>query len=165
MKHKTKITIASIAGVVAVGGIAFAAQGYQQHKEMREAFSPDKIMDRVDLDGDKAVSNDELATFAKTYFNTADADADGKLSKAEIVNAIETGSLPNPVKKRAGRVADRIVNQADINQDGMLAVEELENRIGKFHALADWNDDGRVELAEAKRLRGGFGHRRNRGNR
>lgn len=162
MKHKTKIALASIAGAVAVGGIAYGAQGYQQGKEMRRAFAPEKIMERVDLDGDKAASTEEMTTLATSLFTAADSDADGKLTKAEIVAAIDTGSMPEPIKRRSGRVADRIVGQGDINQDGTLELDEITNRIGKFHALVDWNDDGRVELAEAKRMRG-FGMRRNRG--
>ncbi len=162
MKHKTKVTIASIAALIAVGGIAFAAQGYKEHKEIRRAFSPEKIIEKVDLDGDRAASRDEISALTKTHFSSADKNSDGKLSKAEIVAAIDTGSAPKPLKRRSGKIADRLVRQGDINLDGFLALAELENRLGKMHALADWNDDGRVELAEAKRLRGSFGHRRHR---
>jgi hypothetical protein len=124
-------------------------------------FAPEKLMERVDLDGDKAASTEEITNLASTLFSAADTNADGKLTKAEIVTAIDTGSMPEPLKRRSGRVADRIVGQGDINQDGVLALDEVNNRLGKFHALVDWNDDGRVELAEAKRVRG-FGMRRHR---
>ena len=159
MKQKTKIIIAGITGAIALGGIAVAAQGYNDHRKMKRFFSPERIMETVDTNGDLAASREELNTFAGSYFRLADADEDQRVTKAEIVSALEASVLPEKVKRRSGRVADRIVGQADIDQDGALTLAELENRITKFHALADWNDDNAVELAEIKRLRGGFGHK------
>ena len=113
-------------------------------------------MERVDTNGDAAASRDEMTALATRYFTMADSDSDGKLTKAEIVVAIDASDMPDRAKRHSGRVADRLVRQGDVNQDGVLEMAEIDNRLGKFHALADWNDDGRVEIAEAKRLRGGF---------
>ncbi|MEM7068269.1 MAG: hypothetical protein AAF478_05230 [Pseudomonadota bacterium] len=159
MKRRTKIVIAGIAGAIALGGIAVAAQGYSEHKKMKRMFSPDKIMEQIDTNGDLAASREELTALAGSYFSQADANQDNLVTKAEIVTALEASNLPDKLKRRSGRVADRIVRQGDINLDGNLTLVELENRITKFHALADWNDDNAVEIAEIKRLRGGFGHR------
>ena len=163
MKNKTKIIIAGVAGLVALSGIAFAAKGYDQHQKMKRFFSPEKVMEQIDSNGDLAASREELSAFAEARFLKADADKDGKVTKAEIVAAIEASAAPERMKRRSGRIADRLVRQGDINQDGNLTMVELNNRIGKFHALADWNDDAAVEIAEIKRLRGGFGHRWHKG--
>jgi len=165
MKRRTKIVIASVAGVLALGGIAVAAQGYSDHKKMKRFFAPERIMSQVDTNGDLAASREEVSAFANSYFVIADADKDQQVTKAEIVTALEASELPDRMKRRSGRIADRIVRQGDINEDGVLTFAELENRIIKFHALADWNDDNTVEMAEMKRLRGGFGHRGRRGDR
>ncbi|MEM7214820.1 MAG: hypothetical protein AAF423_04690 [Pseudomonadota bacterium] len=164
MKHRTKIVVAGVAGLVALGGFAFAAQGYDQHKKMKRFFSPERIMQQIDQDGDSAASREEIAEFAKKHFSRADANNDQIVTKAEIVAAIEAGNLPEKMKRRSGRIADRLVGQGDINLDGNLTLVELENRLGKFHALADWNDDNSVEFAELKRLRDGMrrGGRKNR---
>lgn len=161
MKRQTRIALIALSSVVAVSGIAYAAQGYSEHRKMHRVFAPEKLMEHVDTDGDSAASREEMTALITRHFNTADGNGDGKVTKAEIVVAIDASEMPERMKSRSGRIADRMVRQGDINQDGMLELAEIENRVGKFHALADWNDDGRVEIAEAKRLRGGFrGHRR-----
>jgi len=157
MKHKTKVTLFAIAGVITVSGLAVAAQGYSEHKEMRRTFAPKKIMQQIDTNGDSSASMAEVLALVKTHFDAADRDNDGKLSKGEIVLAIDASNLPDRLKRRSGKMADRISMQGDINQDGVVELAEVENRLSKLHALADWNDDGAVELSEAKRLRSGFG--------
>ncbi|MEM9277555.1 MAG: hypothetical protein AAGA76_03185 [Pseudomonadota bacterium] len=165
MKKRTKIIIASSAGLVALSGIAFAAQEYDQHQKTKRLFSPEKIMEQIDANGDLAASREELFAFAGKHFTTADADNDQKVTKSEIVTAIEASKAPKRMKQRSGRIADRLVRGADINQDGSLTMAELENRLGKFHAFVDWNDDNSVEIAEAKRMRAGFGRGWRKGNR
>ncbi len=165
MKRRTKIIIAGVAGAFALGGIAVASQSYSEHKKMKRLFAPEKIMEMVDRNGDFAASQDELSAYANSYFVLADADKDEKVTKAEIVAALENSELPTRLKDRSGKIADRVVRQGDIDQDGSLTFAELENRLLKFHALADWNDDKSVEIAEMKRLRGGFGRHGRRGDR
>lgn len=163
MKRNTKIAIAATAALVTLGGIAYASQEYNDHRKMHREFAPEKIMKRVDTNGDGAAGKDEVFTLLQAYFESADINADGKLTKAEVVTAIDASPLPRFVKYRSGRMADRIILQGDINLDGFVALEELQNRVGKVHAIADWNDDGKVEMAEAKRLRAGFGRHHRKG--
>ncbi|MEO0327061.1 MAG: hypothetical protein AAF217_00545 [Pseudomonadota bacterium] len=156
MKRKTMIIAASIAGVVGLGGFAFAAQGYKEHKQMKRMFAPEKIMQKIDTDGDAAVSKGEISKLVSKHFGEADLNSDGQVTKAEIVNAIDNIEGISRLKRRSGKLADRMVRFLDVNQDSVLTTAEIENRIGKFHALADWNDDQKVELAEIKRMRGSF---------
>ncbi|MEM9329985.1 MAG: hypothetical protein AAGA53_01590 [Pseudomonadota bacterium] len=156
MEKRTKIALAGTAVLVALSGIAFA-QNVDERKQMKRFFSPEKLMQRVDTNGDLSASREEVSALAQGYFAEADADKDAKLTKAEIVTAIEASEVPERMKKRSGRIADRIFRQGDVNEDGSLTMIELENRIAKFHALADWNDDNSVEVAELQRLRGSFG--------
>lgn len=153
MKKNTKIILFGLAGLLTVSGIAVAAQGYQRHSEMKRMFSPQKMLERFDKDADQAISIEELNAAAAERFAMADKNADGSIAKADVIAAIEENVESDRFKSRSGRITDRIFAGADINQDGNITKAELENRIGKFHAIADWNDDGKVEIAEMKRLR------------
>lgn len=165
MKKRTKIIIAGVTGLVAVGGVAIAAQGYEEHRQMKRLFAPQKIMQSIDKNGDLGASREELSEFVKLHFVNADANKDQKITKGEVVDAIEGSKLPDKAKRHSGKITDRVFSQMDIDLDGSVTLSEMENRIGKFHALVDWNDDNTVEMAELKRLRQGFGHRRHKGDR
>ncbi len=164
MKRNTKIILAGTTALLAVTGVALAAQGYKQHSEMKRMFAPERILERFDKDGDRSISLEEVNGFIGEQFSLADDNADGSVKKADVINAIENNVQSERFKRRSGRVTDRIFASADIDQDGTLTKSELENRIGKFYAIADWNDDGQVEIAEIKRLRqalpGRWGKRR-----
>lgn len=153
MKRQTKIILASLAGFLAIGGIAVAAQGYQEHREMKRMFSPQKMLERIDTNGDKSISLDEVKSAVVKRFELADTDSDGSVGKADVLAAIEANVESDRMKRRSGRFTDRLFIGADIDQDGSITVAEIENRISKFYAIADWNDDGQVEMAELKRLR------------
>lgn len=153
MKKNTKIILASAAGLLAITGVAIAAQGYKHHSEMKRMFSPERILERFDTDGDRAISLEEINAAAGERFTLADKNTDGSVEKADVIAAIDENVTSDRFKRRSGRITDRIFASADIDQDGTLTKSELENRIGKFHAIADWNDDGKVEVSEMKRLR------------
>ena len=169
MEKKTKIIIGGAVLALVAGGGAFASQGYKQHKAMKRMFSPQAMMTQMDTNGDLSISREELGAGVQKHFANADQNKDGFVTKAELVTTIEGMEVPSRLKRRSGKIADRISGQADVNQDGKIAVSEVENRMMKLHALADWNDDGLVEIAELKRLRpshhgrGGKGKRGDRG--
>ncbi len=159
MKRSTKIAIAGTTFALVAGSLAFAGQGYQEHREMRRLISPQALMDRADANGDLTLSIEEVLAAVKLKFDHADQNANGEISKAEIVGAIEAIDGFSRVKRHSGKIADRIFKQLDINEDGKLANQEVENRLRKFYALADWNDDGAVEMAEIRRTRKPHGDR------
>lgn len=153
MKRNTKIIAGGTALVLLAGGIAYASQEYKQYRTMHKLFSPKAMLEKVDANGDLAVSMDEIMTQVKQRFTKADADGDNKVTKAEIITGIESfGEMPR-LQRHSGRIADRIMLQLDINEDGNLELSEMENRLGKFHSLADWDDDGAVEMSEVRKLR------------
>lgn len=151
MKRNTKIVAGGVALVLVAGSLAFAGQGYREHREMRRLISPEALMERADANDDLALSVEEVLTAVKLKFDQADQDSNGEASKAEIVGMIEAVDGMPKLKRHSGKIADRIFKQLDINEDGKLANHEVENRLRKFYALADWNDDGAVELAEIQR--------------
>ena len=153
MKHRTKVILASGIGLIAVTGIAFAAKGYQDHKKWRSQFSPQKIIEQMDTNSDNAISLAEFNAAVDKRFVLADIDGDGSVQKTDVLNAIEANAPFEKMKRHSGRIADRLFVGMDIDDNGTVTRSEVENRLAKFYALADWNDDGKVEMAELKRLR------------
>ena len=153
MKKQTKIIIGAVVLAVAAGGIAVAGKKYQDHKRMHKMFSSEKMLEKLDANGDLAISMDEVLNAAGTRIGKADQNNDGFVTKAEIIEAAESQTEYPKLSRYSGRIADRIMARADINNDGKISKDEVENRLRKYHSLADWNDDGVVEMAEMKKMR------------
>jgi len=153
MKRKTKVLTIAAVGVLAVSGFAFGAKGVQEHREMHRIFSPKKLMQQADTNKDNAVSLSELDAVIATRFGLADADNNGSVTKGDVIAALESNIESKLIKRRSGRIADRLFTGADIDEDGNLTKDELSNRLAKMHALVDWNDDGKVSRDEMKRMR------------
>ena len=159
MKRSTKYAIAGGIGLVTVAGLAYAANEVNEHRRMAKHFTPHKMFSQIDVDQDKSVTLTELNTAIGEKFAMADADGNGSVSKSDVVSAVEANAPHDKIKRHSGRVADRIFAGSDLNEDGILTKQELENRVAKFYALADWNDDGKVEMAELRRMKMAFGPR------
>lgn len=153
MKKSTKVLLISTIGVFTVTGIAMAAKGYHEHQKMHRLLSPTKILEQIDTNGDQAITIDELNGAMAKRFALADADNDGSITKTDVVAAIDENVAVNRIKRHSGKIADRFFIGADINNDNAVTKSEIENRMEKFYALADWNDDGKVEIEELERLR------------
>ena len=152
MKSRTKIIIAGSAALLAFGGIALAAKGYSERGKMKRLFSPQSMIERFDTNSDQAISMEEISGALTARFAAADLNKDNLLSREEVVANINENVEAERVKRHSDRIANRILKSADIDQDGSITQAQVENRVRKVHALADWNDDGNVELAEMQRL-------------
>ncbi len=161
MKRHTKIVLGTIAVFAVVGG-AFASQKYNEHREIHKLWSPRAIMDRADSNGDLMLSVDEILAQVMERHQIADADKDGLVSKAEVVAAIDAHAPFPKIARHARKISDRMFLRFDINNDGKLSQPEIENRLRKMYALADWNDDKLVELSELKRTGKSIGQGRDR---
>ncbi|GIL02808.1 MAG: hypothetical protein BroJett030_27070 [Alphaproteobacteria bacterium] len=154
MKRSTKLVLATLAVVVTAGG-AIAAQGYRTFADGRQMGQ--RLFNEADADKDGAVSLDEMLAVLTARFDEADANGDGSLDKAEIIGAVERNF--ERARRHSGRIADGLVYRLDLDDSGAIARSELENRARKMFALADFNDDGKVELAEIGRMHGGWDRR------
>lgn len=168
---KTTTTIAAGAAILAMGSVALAAGGPGSFGPRGGWGGPGgghgaRMFAEADVNGDGALSLQEVTTWLTTRFRDADTNGDSQVTKAEIVAAIENNKDRPWMARRAGRIADRIVWRMDLDDDGKLAFAEIENRAKKRFALMDRNDDGKIEKAEIARSmpgrmggRGGFHHR------
>ena len=156
MKNSTKIILAGLAVAVTAGG-AFAAEGWRKHGNGGPQRHAKEMFNKVDADSDGAITLDEMMQALTTRFDAADADANSTVTKAEIVTAMASAKDFPRAGRHSGRIADRIVFRLDLDDNGDVSRAEVENRAKKFFALADRNDDGKVEIAELRRLGGAMG--------
>ncbi len=164
MRKSTKWILAG-AGAVLLAGGAFASNAMQRHGYGERQRIGEEMFAAADIDGDGAVSTEEMLAALDGRFRSADVDANSAVSKAEAVSAVES-IMPGKMARRwSGSIADRAIYRLDIDNDGLVQFGEVTNRAKKLFALVDWNDDGKVEKSEIERLRMGGGHRGWRGHR
>lgn len=138
MKTSTKIASAFLGMAALAGTSAFAAD-----RDMRSDHGKTMRFEKADADSSGDVSFEEFAAAMSSRFANADADSDGKMTVSEIASEIE--------RMRAERMARRIVDRFDTNDDGVLTSAEIESRQKKRFALLDRNDDGKVTADEMRR--------------
>lgn len=134
-----KTTIALVATALIAGsfGTALADKrgGGRDGAKMMPGF------EKVDANADGSVTFDEFAKPIMERFDTADADKNGAVNAEEITAAIDGG-------RRAERMAERLITRFDINKDGSVSKDEIENRQKKMFALLDLDDSGSISKEE-----------------
>jgi Ca2+-binding EF-hand superfamily protein len=152
MQTKTKWIIAGTLLALTAGGAYAADSMRRDFGEQRQRVAK-MVFDRIDTDHDGAISADEMTAAITKRFSDADANGDGLVTKAEAVAAIEAQTEFERARKHAGRIADGLFYRVDLDDNGQVALAEIENRAKKAFALVDWNDDGKVDVAEIARMR------------
>lgn len=127
----------------------------------------------VDTDGDGQLSAEELRAHAAQRMSVADADGDGLITVDEMIAHMEAREEERRAMRRL-RMAERMLERADDNNDGALSVEEMlppERTQARVFARLDANGDGMLSEAEFARMdrghgKGGWrGHREGKGER
>jgi hypothetical protein len=111
-----------------------------------------RMMHRVDLNGDGAITPTEVSAVHAVRFLKLDKDADGVITEAEMLARMQ--------KWIAGRVAKRFA-MMDRNGDGRVERAEFEEGGTERFARQDTDGDGRVsreELRAHQHGRGRGGH-------
>lgn len=126
--------------VIAVGkaAIACGAAGAGERQP--------RLFERADQNGDGAVSGRKPAAFRQVRIRRRDADADGRIAKAEAV----AGAGPG----RTGRIVKRF-EKPDINRDGAVDGAEFDTRTDRRLTRLGRSGDGPVagEALRAMRSR------------
>jgi Ca2+-binding EF-hand superfamily protein len=149
---KTNVLMAALlSGLVLAAGAASA-----QDDQTRER--PDFAT--LDVNGDGSLTQDELRAQGQARFAEADANGDGALSADEMVAA--SG-------ERAAKRAARMIERLDANEDGVLQLEEMQNRGGdraeRMFERADADGDGVLSAEEFETAKEHRGDRRGNGKR
>lgn len=113
---------------------------------------------RADTDGDGRVSRAEsdaaAAARSGEWFDKLDLDKDGYVTKEEMKQARETR------RTKARHHMEQRFNEADINQDGQLSLDEVQAKLPKLadrFSTLDADQSGQLskeELAHRKHRRG-----------
>lgn len=136
MKRYAK-TLVVMAALVSAGTVS--AQPMDAERTPRH----DKMIERLDRDGDGAIDLDEFQMPPRAWsrFDNADANDDGTLTREEL-----TAQLAKQASEREAR-AMAMFRESDINGDG--AVTDEERKVSAFGKL-DQNEDGLVTVEELR---------------
>ncbi len=148
---KTKIMMTAVlAALVATAGAAQA----QNHRE-RPDFAT------LDLDGNGALTLEELQAQGQARFASMDTNGDGAVSAEELIAAANS---------RAADRAATMIARMDENGDGLLQAEEMQARRGGDRAArmfdrVDADSDGSISQAEFDTAMDRMGERHGKGMR
>ena len=124
---------------------------------------PDRIFQKLDLNGDGVVDKSELETARRTAFARADNDHDGYITEAEAQSLLQELRAQGAAGQRPlyrGRLAARrpaeqanLLARFDSNGDGRVSEAEFVDLEHPFGALFDGNGDGQITKAEMQTAR------------
>lgn len=128
--------------VVMTAAASVSAQGRQSAAASTRLVEQ---MEKADLDGDGAVSRDEILRYRATQWQKMDRNTDGHFTRDD---------LPGFARSRwdSGRLAN-LRSQFDVNRDGRVSHQEFVGGPTAAFDLADTNHDGYVTKAEMQTLR------------
>lgn len=137
MKKTTTIALAfvTLAGLAGSSAMAQDRQGWRQDAGQR--------FERADTDNSGDLTFEEFSAAFNDRLDGMDADGDGTMTVEEIAAEI--------MQRRAERMAQRLIDRFDTDGDGKLTTAEVQARQSKLFALLDGNDDGKLEMEEARR--------------
>ncbi len=124
-----------------------AAQALPAAAQEAPGRAPEMIFAELDVNGDGAVTLDEMQNAQATRFEQADTNNDGVLDREELLAG---------ANERVERRIDRMIERADTDGDGAVSVEEMaEVRMGRrgpsperIFERIDADGDGSVTAAE-----------------
>ena len=136
---------ALLSGLVMAAGAATA----EEHRGDRPDFA------ELDLNGDGAISLEELQAHGAARFADVDTNGDGGLSADELIAA---------ANGRAEERAARMIERHDDNGDGILQLDEMprrgEDRADRMFDHVDANRDGQISAEEFEAAKERMGDRR-----
>ncbi len=139
------LMVAVLSGLVVAAGAA-SAEG---HRGDRPDFAT------LDLNGDGALSIEELQAQGEARFADVDTNGDGGLSTDELIAA---------ANDRAQDRAAQMIERHDENGDGMLQLDEMprrgEDRADRMFDRIDADDDGLISAEEFEAAKERMGERR-----
>jgi Ca2+-binding EF-hand superfamily protein len=136
--------------------LVFAAAGPDATQAADDAAGKlfDRLLARMDKDGDGTLSAAEGEALAERMFECRDANSDAVLTRDEFTAAKGAGQLSADRQAKLEAFRAQRLAETDKNGDGQVSPEEyFAAAQGRFEA-ADADDDGRVTKEEMGALRG-----------
>ena len=123
---------------------------------------------KADKNGDGALDQTEVTAERWSRIQAADANKDGKVTKAELEQARATGVLPRGEhhRGRRGHAAgergqfspETMIQRLDKNGDGVLQASEVPERMRGMFDKADANKDGSLTKEELVQFHASHAH-------
>ena len=132
MQKRTKIALIALAGLVAVGGVAAASQGWKHGMRGQGHMEFTELAERYDADKDGKISQTEIDTNRANWLTEFDADKSGSLALAEFQNLW--------LKAQNQRMV-REFQRFDTDANGQVTMEEYKNPLAGIVARMDSNQD------------------------
>lgn len=124
---------------------------------------PDRIFQKLDLNGDGVVDKSELEAARRAAFARADSDHDGYITEAEAQSLFQELRAQGAAGQRPlyrGRIAGRqpaeqanLLARFDANGDGRVSEVEFVGLAHPFGARFDGNGDGIITKVEMEQAR------------
>lgn len=145
--------------VLAVATVSSAGLAMAKDREGRNGDGPRagmmRMLQDVDQNADGAFSRDEVSAFVQARFSDADKDQNASLTAQELAEAMPQRRRG---KERGGDHAQRMMMRVDINDDGSVTLEEIQDRQEKLFAWLDVDSSGVIDQDEMP-MRGRDGRR------
>ena len=148
-----KFTLVILAGTLIVP-VSLSAQEAERENQPRRGH----MMERLDVNNDQAIDENEFMVLGAERFETADLNGDGAVTAEEAEQAAYTAMEARMRERIAKRVARRM-EQLDTDGDGRISREESEAGSKERFAKLDRNNDGVLTREDRKRRkhRGRYG--------
>jgi Ca2+-binding EF-hand superfamily protein len=140
--------------IVTLIGLAMAAAGVARAGEAGSGRLTERLLQRMDTDGDGALSAAEGEAAAEKMFDRLDANGDGVLTKDEFMARKGGKQLSAEQRQRLDDRRARRFAAMDKDGDGQVSAAEFFAAAQQRFTAADANGDGRVTQDELRSRRG-----------
>lgn len=139
------LALALSGSALALFGLAFAASAQDDPLDGPPEDRAAMMIERIDTDGDGAISRAEMEAHHAARFEAADTNNDGGISFEEMQAARE---------RRAAEHAQRMFARMDANGDGVITPDEQGEREHDPFARLDADGDGLITADELEGHKG-----------
>lgn len=160
LKNASLGLMASAALTLAIPSMALARDGGPKMGAMNGPRGEMSFAD-MDADGNGQITTEDFSARAAERFAAADADGNGAVTSAELqayfvkqanerLAEVEDKPSDLQIAARAERMADRMLERADANDNGTLEAAEMQPKdgFGRMIDRFDTDDDNAVSEAE-----------------
>jgi Ca2+-binding EF-hand superfamily protein len=140
--------------IVTLAGLAMIVASAARAGETGSGRLMERLLQKMDTDGDGALSAAEGEAAAEKMFDWLDANGDGVLTKEEFTARKGGKRLSAEQQQKLDAVRAKRFAAMDKDGDGQVSAAEFFAAAQQRFTAADANGDGRVTQDELRSLRG-----------
>jgi Ca2+-binding EF-hand superfamily protein len=139
--------------IVVLVGLGAMATAAARAGEAGSGRLMERLFQKMDSDGDGALSAAEGEAAAETMFDRRDANGDGVLTEAEFMAEKGGGRLSSEQQQKLDALRAKRFAAMNKDGDGQVSAAEFFAAAQQRFTAADGNGDGRVTKDELRALR------------